>query len=884
MPGQAGGGSFQKEKNYIAQKEFAYRMCARRPTSAMPKSFLWCERAFCCSMVVMFCALKWSVLMSWCLLRGQVMWWSRHLMRCNGLCCVMSRDAMRCHGDELYYSSTTLYYKVLLQYYSVLQILLCTTSTTLYYKVLLQYYSVLPCTTKYYSSTNLYTTKYYSSTNLYYKVQLQYYPVLQSTTPILLRTTNTTLYYSSTTLYYKVPLKYYSVLLQYYLVLQSTTPVLPRTTKYFMIDPHHIWNVIYNARSNKRQPPTSANTSPATQNESHDWSASHMKRHLQCAEQQASPSNFSKYCACHAKWISWLTIHITYETSFTMRGATVNTLHPHQILRLPRKMNVMIDPHRIWNLIYTAGSNKHQPPTSPNTAPATQHESHDWSASHMKRHFQCAEQQASPSNLTKGCACHAKWISWFIRVTYETSFTMRGATGITFQPHQILRLPRKMNVMIDPHRIWNLIYNAGSNKHQPHQILRLPRKMNLMIDPHHIWNVIYNAGCNKHQPPTSPNTAHATQNECHDWATSHMKRHLQCAEQQASPSNLTKYAPATQNEHPRSDRNLLKTVEVAFPMRDRSETVPRMIREWSDPENANRNPPRRQGYFSHWSRFYWKLKRFPLRLSFQISPHAAPATKSDTWTAPNAAPATKSDTWTSPNAAPATKSDTWTSPNAAPATKSGTWTSPNAAPATKSETWTSPNAAPATKSDTWTSPNAAPATKSDTWTSPTTTTTTTTTTIPYYYYYYYYGLLLLGLKLLLLLLLGLPLLGLRLLGLLLLGLLLLGLLLLGLVLLGLLLLGLLLLGLPLLGLRLLGLLLLGLLLLGLLLLGLLLLLLGLLLRLGLLLLGLLLLGLLLLGLLLLGLLLLGLLLLRLLLLGLLFLSGYPKVRISEVCH
>ena len=147
VPGQAGGGSFQKEKNYIAQKEFAYRMCARQPTSAMPKSFLCCERAFCRSMVVMFCALKWSVLMSWCLLRGQVMWWSRHLMRCNGLCCVMSRDAMRCHGDELSYSSTTLYYKVLL---CTTPILLRTTnttlyysSTTLYYKVLLKYYSVL---------------------------------------------------------------------------------------------------------------------------------------------------------------------------------------------------------------------------------------------------------------------------------------------------------------------------------------------------------------------------------------------------------------------------------------------------------------------------------------------------------------------------------------------------------------------------------------------------------------------------------------------------------------------------------------------------------------------------------------------------------------------
>ena len=208
VPGQAGGGSFQKEKNYIAQKEFAYRMCARRPTSAMPKSFLCCEQAFCRSMVVMFCALKWSVLMSWCLLRGQVMWWSRHLMRCDGLFCVMSRDAMRCHGDELYYSSTTLYYKVLLQYYPVLQsttpVLLCTTNyysnTTPYYK----YYSVLQSTTPILLRT--------TNTTLYYKVLLQYYPVLQSTTPVL---TCTTKYYSSTTKYFSSTNLYYKVLLQY---------------------------------------------------------------------------------------------------------------------------------------------------------------------------------------------------------------------------------------------------------------------------------------------------------------------------------------------------------------------------------------------------------------------------------------------------------------------------------------------------------------------------------------------------------------------------------------------------------------------------------------------------------------------------------------------
>ena len=66
-----------------------------------------------------------------------------------------------------------------------------------------------------------------------------------------------------------------------------------------MIDPRLIWNVISIAQSKQSQPPTSANTAPATQNESHDWSASHMKRHLQCAEQAMSTSNLSKYCACH---------------------------------------------------------------------------------------------------------------------------------------------------------------------------------------------------------------------------------------------------------------------------------------------------------------------------------------------------------------------------------------------------------------------------------------------------------------------------------------------------------------------------------------------------------------------------------------------------------
>ena len=363
---------------------------------------------------------------TWC---NAMSWWWAVLLQYYSVLQSTTPILLRTTNTTLYYSSTTLYYKVLLKYYSVL----------------LQYYLVLQSTTPVLTCT----TKHYSSTNLYYKVLLQYYPVLQSATPVLLCTTK---YYSNTTPYYK----YYSVLLQYdpvlqsttqvllgttpeyYLVLQSTTPVLPRTTKYY------------------------SSTTPYYK-VLHDWSASHMKRHLQCAEQQKAASNFSKYCACHAKWISWL-IRIAYETSFTMRGATGITLQLHQLLRLPRKMNVMIDPHHIWNVTYNARSNSQHPPTSPNTAPATQNESHDWSTWHMKRHVQCAEQQASPSNFTNYCACHAKCIACLIRITYETSFTMRGATSITLQPDQILRLPRKMNVMIDPHHIWNVIYNAGSNK------------------------------------------------------------------------------------------------------------------------------------------------------------------------------------------------------------------------------------------------------------------------------------------------------------------------------------------------------------------------------------------------------------------------------------
>ena len=352
-----------------------------------------------------------------------------------------------------------------------------------------------------------------------------------------------------------------------------------------------------------------------------------MKRHLQCAEQQASPSNLTKYCAQNLRKIcrkqlkrhfqcaadssmirTWSDHELVIShppvrrgyfsplgNAFCIENYNISrsgylprfhrilrlpqkvalqdhqilrlprkvTLQDHQILRLPRKMTLMIDVRHTWHVIYNARSNRSHPPTSPNAAPATQNDSHHLSSWNMKHYLQCAEGQASPANLTKWCACHEKWHVWLILVTYETSFTMRGATGITLQPHQILRLPRKI-------------------------VFQNLRKI-----------------CRKQ-----------------------LKRQFQCA------ADSTMIRPWTRHLAPARSPRLLSALRRRI--------------------------------------LYWKLQHFALRLSTQISPNTAPATKSDTPRSPNTAPATKSATPRSRNTAPATKSDTPRSPNTAPATKSDT--------------------------------------------------------------------------------------------------------------------------------------------------------------------------------------------------------------------
>ena len=320
-----------------------------------------------------------------------------------------------------------------------------------------------------------------------------------------------------------------------------------------MLDSRDTWDIIYIAWSNTCHPPFSPNIAPATQktlmlDPCHTWNIIY----IHCAEQQYSPCNVTKNCTCHEKWLASL-ILIAYETLCTPRGATEAPLQHHQILCPPRKMTLQNLKEIYWEKLkrhFTARGRSKTVPTmirewtqpaaqlrlafalrlsfqiSPgtvparklavdirqNTAPATKSDSHDGSSSFLLllRHLQCAEQQKSPSQFTKYWACHEKWLSWWIFVTKEMSFAMRGATEVTLSIHEILSLPRKITRMIDPPHIWNVIYNVRSNRNHPPKSPNTAPKAQKKDCPksnkfgEKDWNVIYIArpirDCSNHDP------------------------------------------------------------------------------------------------------------------------------------------------------------------------------------------------------------------------------------------------------------------------------------------------------------------------------------------------------------------------------------------------
>ena len=180
-----------------------------------------------------------------------------------------------------------------------------------------------------------------------------------------------------------------------------------------MIDPPHIWSVIYIRESNRSHPPTSPNIAPATQKwiswliqpdiwnvaynarskSSHPsdsqsiapatefWVQDLSEKLLNCFRQYpnneivqefrapAISQNVTKCCACHEK----------SQSTFTM-----------QILPLPRKMNLMLDPRLTCEESFTMrGATRLTLQLPPILRPPRKNQSRDWSAWHMKRCLQC---------------------------------------------------------------------------------------------------------------------------------------------------------------------------------------------------------------------------------------------------------------------------------------------------------------------------------------------------------------------------------------------------------------------------------------------------------------------------------------------------------------
>ena len=552
------------------------------------------------------------------------------------------------------------------------------------------------------------------------------------------------------------------------------------------------------------------------------WSSSHMKRHLQCAEQQMSPSKLTKYCACHAKWPpnisqkfaenSWNVI--SNARPIRDRSETVPRPFPsvrnpprnrgyfsrsgrafciekynisrsgylskfHQVLRLPRK--VTLDLHQVLRLPRKVTLDLHQVLRLPRKVTLDLHQvlrlpRKAWSSSHMKRHLQCAEQQMSPSKLTKYCACHAKWPPNIWQKFAENSWNVisnarpirdrsdhdprmnpsvrnpprnRGylsrsgrafciekynisRSGYLSKFHQILRLSRK--VTLDLHQVLRQSRKVTFDLHQVlclprkvtldlHQVLPLSRKVTL--DLHQVLHLPRKVTLDLHQVLRLPRKA---------WSSSHMKRHLQCAEQQMSPSKLTKYCACHAKWPPniwqKFAENSWNVISNARPIRDRSDHDPRM-------NPSVRNPPRNRGYLSrsgrafciekcnissssYLSKFHQVLRlprkvtlelhqvlRLPRKVTLELHqvlrlppkvtlelhqvlrlPRKVTLELHQVLRLPRKVTLELHQCQvlrlprkvTLPSTAPTTKSDTWTSPSTAPATKSDTWTSPSSAP------------------------------------------------------------------------------------------------------------------------------------------------------------------------------------------------------------
>ena len=159
-----------------------------------------------------------------------------------------------------------------------------------------------------------------------------------------------------------------------------------------------------------------------------------------------------------------------------MRAASKVTFQTHQVLRLPRNSEFKISARNPW------------------IASAAKKSRFDDIPSMIRAR--------SKHDLTMTSSSRTRRFGDLARPILETLLYWKIQ-------HVALRLSPKMSPNAAP---------ATKVTFQLHQILCLPRKMNGMRDPLHIWNIISNARSNKSHPPTSPNAVPARQNESHEWS------------------------------------------------------------------------------------------------------------------------------------------------------------------------------------------------------------------------------------------------------------------------------------------------------------------------------------------------------------------------------
>ena len=311
------------------------------------------------------------------------------------------------------------------------------------------------------------------------------------------------------------------------------------------------------------------------------------------------------------------------------------TLQLHRILRLPRKVTVITDRRHIWNVIYNARNSRWRPPAPPNTAPSAKWFSKfsetvpqtRWNVKYNARPIRDHSEndpRMKPSlrnpprnwGYFSYCAFHEKWNFNFTKYSHDQSAThlkrfctlyntrnnrwhpptSRNTAPFMpkFQKHfpntdetSVTRrdgsetIPR-MNRAWNCHSATRLATKSGYFSRPPqaffywkiqHFELRLPFQISSNSVP-----------ATKSDTPTSPNTAPATKSDCHYRSSSHMKRYLQCAEQQMASSSTTEYCAFRQmvlqifrNSSP---NQMKRQVQCA--------TDPRPFREW--PENETVTP------------------------------------------------------------------------------------------------------------------------------------------------------------------------------------------------------------------------------------------------------------------------------------------------------